>query len=386
MNEKEIAEIRKRLKHDKNNITKLYGCYVSSNKEIKNEFTQTVGLIPLETNEMLFGMIKKTLSGRVGKNLHDIAFRTEQVGASDEHKLLMTLRDSELQNEEAVHELYEKIVNSYPSDEDYLIILGCDKYDLPNFSKNDETMEDDSTEIFRYIICCVCPIRLTKTMLGFSNADNTFGNVGADNTVSAPEIGFMFPSFDDRSTNIYNALYYTKSTGDDYKETADILFNAEFPMPAQEQMENFRALIAETADKDCSYEFVQSVHDHISEMIEEHKTSKQEEPLRLGKNEVKRVLEDCGASEENISSFDEKYDMAFGEKTEISPMNIIDKGHFEVKTPDVTIKVKPEKSYLLETRMIDGVKYVLVRAEEGVEVNGVGIKISDDEAVITNEN
>ena len=108
MNEKEIAEIRKRLKHDKNNITKLYGCYVSSNKEIKNEFTQTVGLIPLETNEMLFGMIKKTLSGRVGKNLHDIAFRTEQVGASDEHKLLMTLRDSELQNEEAVHELYEK--------------------------------------------------------------------------------------------------------------------------------------------------------------------------------------------------------------------------------------------------------------------------------------
>ena len=218
MNEKEIAEIRKRLKHDKNNITKLYGCYVSSNKEIKNEFTQTVGLIPLETNEMLFNVIKKTLSGRVGKNLHDIAFRTEQVGASDEHKLLMTL--------------YEKIVNSYPSDEDYLIILGCDKYDLPNFSKNDETMEDDSTEIFRYIICCVCPIRLTKTMLGFSNADNTFGNVGADNTVSAPEIGFMFPSFDDRSTNIYNALYYTKSTDENYQTVIDTLFNTEVLMPA----------------------------------------------------------------------------------------------------------------------------------------------------------
>ena len=378
MNEKEIAEIRKRLKHDKNNITKLYGCYVSSNKEIKNEFTQTVGLIPLETNEMLFGMIKKTLSGRVGKNLHDIAFRTEQVGASDEHKLLMTLRDSELQNEEAVHELYEKIVNSYPSDEDYLIILGCDKYDLPNFSKNDETMEDDSTEIFRYIICCVCPIRLTKTMLGFSNADNTFGNVGADNTVSAPEIGFMFPSFDDRSTNIYNALYYTKSTDENYQTVIDTLFNTEVLMPASEQKETFQSLIAETAGDDCNYELMQNVHGHITEMIAEHKNAKADEDLSVGKTEMKKLLSECGVSEDNISKFDEQYDNSFGEKTSFDPQNIIDTKNFEIKTPDVTIKVKPDKSYLLETKIIDGVKYVMVRAEEGVEVNGVKINIAEN--------
>lgn len=377
MNEKEIAEIRKRLKHDKNNITKLYGCYVSSNKEIKNEFTQTVGLIPLETNEMLFGMIKKTLSGRVGKNLHDIAFRTEQVGTSEEHKLLMTLRDSELKNEEAVHELYEKIVNSYPSDEDYLIILGCDKYDLPNMSKNAETMEDDSTEIFRYIICCVCPIRLTKTMLGFSNADNTFGNVGADNTVSAPEIGFMFPAFDDRSTNIYNALYYTKSTDENYQTVIDTLFNTEVLMPASEQKETFQSLIAETAGEDCNYELMQNVHGHITEMIAEHKNTKADEDLSVGKVEMKKILSECGVSEDNISKFDEQYDNSFGEKTSFDPQNIIDTKNFEIKTPDVTIKVKPDKSYLLETKIIDGVKYVMVRAEEGVEVNGVKINISE---------
>ena len=163
MTEKEIAEIRKRLKHDKNNITKICGCYVSADKEIKNEFTQTVGLIPLETNEMLFNILKKTLSGRIGRNLHDIAFKTEQVGTSDDHKLLMTLRDSELSNEEAVRELYDKIINSYPTDEGYLILLVCDKYDLPNISKNDESFDDDSTEVFRYIVCSVCPIKLTKT-------------------------------------------------------------------------------------------------------------------------------------------------------------------------------------------------------------------------------
>jgi len=378
MNEKEIAEIRKRLKHDRNNITKLYGCYVSANKEIKNEFVQTVGLIPLETNEMLFNMIKKTLSGRIGRNLHDISFRTEQVGTSEEHQLLMTLRDSELQNETAVHELYEKIVNSYPTDENYLILLGCDSYDLSNFSKNDETMEDDSTEVFRYIICCVCPVKLTRTMLGFSNADNTFGNIGADNSVSAPEIGFMFPAFDDRSTNIYNAVYYTKSADENYETVTDTLFNTEVLMPAAEQKETFQSLIAETAGDDCNYELMQNVHEHITEMIAEHKNTKADEDLSVGKTEIRKILSDCGVSEDHISKFDENYDNSFGEKTSFNPQNIIDEKNFEIKTPDVTIKVKPDKSYLLETKVIDGVKYVMVRAEEGVEVNGVKINIAEN--------
>lgn len=379
MTEKEIAEIRRRIKYDKNNITKLFGCYVSDKKEIKTEFVQTVGLLSLEESETLFKILKKTLSGAVGKNLIDISFSTQQVSEGEEHKLLMRLKDTDLEDIEARHALYEKIINSFPTDDNYIIFLGCDKYDVPDRSKNDEEMDDASSEMFRYILCSVCPVKLTKSGIGFFAADNTFRNIGADMAISSPEIGFMFPSFDDRSTNIYNALFYTRSAGDDYQNAAESLFNTEYPMPAQEQKENFRTLIAETAEQECSYEFVQSVHDHLSEMIESHKSSRQEEPLMLGKKDVRRVLEDCGASDEKISSFDEKFDTTFGEKTEISPMNVIDTRQFEVKTPDVTIKVKPEKSYLLETRIIDGVKYVLVRAEEGVEVNGVGIRINKPE-------
>ena len=374
MTENEISEIKRRIKYDKNNITKLKGCYVSGKKEITAEFSQTVGLLSLEESENLFNILKKTLSGRIGKNLIDICFSTEQVSSGNEHKLLMRLRDSELEDQEALHALYETIIGSFPTDENFIIFIGLDKYDVPNKSRNDETMDDDSTETFRYILCSVCPVKLTKTGISFFAADSTFRNVGADMAISSPEVGFMFPCFDDRSTNIYNALFYTKSAAGDYQQTAEALFGTEYPMPAQEQKENFRTLLAEAAEQECSYEFVQSVHEHISEMIEEHKNSHQEEPLMLSKKDVKRVLTDCGASDEHISTFDEKYNMTFGEKTEISPMNIIDKGQFEVKPPDVTIKVNPEKSYLLETRIIEGTKYVLVRAEEGVEVNGVGIR------------
>ena len=380
MTDNEISEIRRRINHDKNNINVLKGCYVSTKKEIMTEFSQTVGLLSLEESETLFKLLKKTLSGRTGKNLMDICFTTEQVADSEEHKLLMRLRDSDLEDAEALHMLYQKIIDSFNTDDTYMIFVGCDKYDVPNKSKNDEEMPDDSDEVFRYILCSVCPVKLTKSGIGFSTADQTFRNVGADMAVCAPEIGFMFPAFDDRSTNIYNALFYTKSAGDDYKAAAEALFCTEYPMPAEEQKENFRALIAETAADDCSYEFVQSVHEHISEIIDEHKSARQDEPLLLGKRDVRRVLEDCGASDERIADFDERFDAAFGEKAEISPLNVIDPKQFEVKTPDVTIKVSPEKSYLLETRIIDGTKYVLIRAEEGVEVNGVGIRIEQPAA------
>lgn len=378
MTEKEVAEIRRRFKPDKNNIVKLKGCYVSDKKEIIAEFTQSLSLLSLEESESLFKILKKTLSGAIGKDLNNIEFSAAQVSDGEEHGLLMKLRDSELGDEDAVKALYEKIMISYHTDTNYLILLVSDVYDIPRKDKNDEQLDDASEEVFKYFLCSICPVKLTRSGLGFSVLDNSFRNIGADTAVNAPEMGFMFPAFNDRSTDIYSVLYYTRSTSENYKEVADLLFNTFIPMPAAEQKETFRNLIAETVEKDRSYEFVQSVHDHLSEMIEEHKTNKRPEPLVLGKKDVKRVLENCGADEKDIVTFEEKYDTSFGEKTELHPQNIIDPKQFEVKTPDVTIKVNPERSYMLETKMIDGVKYIMIRAEEGVEVNGVSINFPEN--------
>lgn len=372
MNEKEIAEIRRRFKHDKNGITKIRGCYVNDKKEIMSEFTQSIGLMSLEETESLFKILKKNFSGSLGKNLIDIEFSTQQVSDSDEHKLLMELKNSELENDDAVKHLYENIIQAYNSDENYLILLACDKYDVPFFGKDGEEQED-STEVFSYFLCSVCPVKITKSALGYFVYDNSFRNIGADYAISAPEIGFMFPSFDDRSTNIYNALYYTKSISENHREVVDSIFNTKIPMPAAEQKETFQTLLAETVEDECSYDFVQSVHDSFTEMINDYKNSKEQEPLVVSKKDVKKILETCGASESHIQAFEEKYDVQFGANTEIPPQNLIDPKKIEMKTPDVIISVNPERSYMVETRIIDGVKYIMVRAEEGVEVNGINI-------------
>ena len=97
----------------------------------------------------------------------------------------------------------------------------------------------------------------------------------------------------------------------------------------------------------------------------------------VSKKEVGAVLKECGVSEEHVAAFEERYDEEFGPAVDLSAQNIVNVKQFELKTPDVVVKVNPERSDLIETRVIDGSRYILIRADEGVEVNGVNISIGD---------
>jgi hypothetical protein len=375
MNEKEIAEIRRRFRPEKSNITRTRGCYVNDQREIVSEFSQPLGLMPQEESEELLAILKKTLSGAIGKNLIDIEFATQQVLEGEEHKLLMALKDSSLENDDAVREFYGRVIQTLDMEGHYLILLAYDQYDVPYYTKDGEKQED-SSEVFSYFLCSVCPVKLTKPALGYYVSENSFRNIRTDWVVSAPELGFLFPAFNDRSANIYNALYYSRNIAESHTEFVDTVFKSEIPMPAAAQKETFQAVLEETVAEDCSFDVVQAVQGQLSEMIEEHKNNKEEEPLVVSKKTVKGILESCGVSEDRVTAFEEKFDMEFGADTEISPRNLIDTKQLEVRTPDVTIRVNPERNDLVETRIIDGTKYILIRADEGVEVNGVNIHIS----------
>ena len=379
MTDKEFAEIKRRFKPEKNNITKVRGCFVTPSKEMKSVFEIPVGILSDEQKDWLMKLMKKPISGSVGRNLMNIEFSADQVNEGEEHKLLSDIRESELENEELLTALYEKIISSFPIDGGYLILVACVRYDVPSYSKNDEDL-GDSTEMFRYMICAVCPIKMTKTALGFSTADNSFRNIGAEASVAAPEIGFMFPCFDDRSTNIYNAVFYTRSIKENYPDVVESLFGAKATMPASEQKEKFESLMSTAAPESCNIRFVESVHNMIKDMMTEHKESHDPEPLMFDKNDVRRVLTTCGAREQELEGFDERFKEDFGEAAVIPPRNIIDPGQFELKNSYVSIKVDPKFGFMVDTKIVDGVKYIMVRADEGVEVNGVNVRFDGEES------
>ena len=376
MNEKEISEIRRRFRPDRSGISHIRGCYVNENREIVSQFDQSLGLMSQEESEKLLAILRRTLSGTLGKNLADITFSTQQVVDSEEHRLPMALRGSSLADEEAVQALFQRVISSLTLEGNYLILLAHDTYDVPYRAKDGERMDDASDQVFSYILCSICPVKLTKPALSYFVYENAFHDLKADWVVSPPEAGFLFPAFDERTTNLYNALYYSRDIGENHPELIDALFRTPPPMPAAVQKETFESLLGETLAEDCSYHVVQAVHSQLRDMIEEHKASKEEQPLLLSKGEVRSVLSSCGVAAPHVDAFEAQYDQAFGPEAGLSPRNLVDPKQLEVRTPDVTIHVNPERSDLVETRMIEGTRYILIRANEGVEVNGVSIQIS----------
>jgi len=379
MNDKEISEIRRHLRRDRSNITTLYGCYVNDNKEIIAEFRQSTGMMPENEGDKYFALLRRTLSGSIGRNLIDISFKTSQVADSPEHKLLMGLRESKCADEELRAELFRKIIDTISLEGNYLILLGCDSYDVPFKSKDDFKQADKSEEVYTCILCTVCPVKQTKPNLHYVPEEKLFHDGAMNQMVSAPEVGFLFPAFDNRATNIYNALYYTRNVKESQDALVDALFHTPIPQPAAEQKKTFEALLTTSLGEECSLDVVQTVHDEICQRIEMHKEAKIPDPLMVSKADVKEVLRSCGVSEESMATFSVEYDEAFGFEADLHPKNIIDHKHFELKTPDVIIKCDPTRSDLIETRIIGGVKYILICADEDVEVNGVNISIKEQE-------
>lgn len=376
MNQKELNEIRRRWKPDRGAISAIYGCYVNSAKEIVSQFAASFGLLSHDEGEMYLTLMKKALGGTLGKTLVDIEFATAQVAGSEEHGLLMRLKKELLRDEDARRVLYGKIINSLTLDNEsgYLILLAADAYDVP-FHGRDGAMNEDGGEVFKYFLCCICPVRSGTAELGYSADSGEFHLSTAGQTVAAPELGFMFPCFDSRATNIYNALYYTRKPAELHQELIDAVFVTPPMMSAPEQKDAFGAAITDALDGECSYDVVQAVHEQIRARIAEHKESRDPEKLELTVGEVGAMLRQSGLDDEAVESFRTECEKEFGENAALDPNNIIDAKKFKIETPEIKISVAPENSFLIETRIIDGRKYLLIPADSGVEINGIGVSI-----------
>lgn len=377
MNEKETGELRRQLRPDRHAIARVFGCYVNENKEIISTFEQPMGLLTEEEGEQYLTLLKKVLSGGIGRNLIDIEFSTRQVADSDEHRLLMKLRSTKLADEATRMELYQKIIPTVALESHYLILMAYNAYDVPFKSKTDvmERDSDQDSQVYSYVLCSICPVKKTKPGLGYDHEERSFRMEKGEWLVSPPQLGFLFPAFDDRSTNLYNALFYTKDIKEGHDEFIEAVFHTKAPKPAAEQKQDFEAILSTSLEEECSLEVVQTVHDQLCNRIAAHKESKVAQPLMIERAEVEEVLENCGISEEHLAKFNVAFDSEFGSNQPVSPQNLIDSRKFEVKTPNVTIRVASDASELVQTRVIDGVKYIMIRADETVEVNGVPVEI-----------
>lgn len=373
MNQKEVSELRRRFRPEKSAVSHIYGCYVNGNREIISYLDEPLGMMPQEEAEKYLGLLKKALSGSLGRNLVDIVFSTQQVMDSDEHRLLMGLRDSQLKDGSVRQSFYEKVIASLDMDgSNYLILLAHDAYDVPYKSRDGEKQDDASDTVFSYIICCVCPVKDGKLELGFFSGENEFHSCVANQIVAPPELGFLFPAFDDRAANLYNALFYSRKADQLHQEFIDAVFHVEPPLSAAEQREAFEGALTDALEDACSMEVVQAVHERLRDQIARHKETRDPEPLSVTAGDIGTILRECSVPEERVSTFLEQCGERLGANVALNPVNLIESGKFEVETADAKLSLDPEHSYLVEMRVIDGRQYLLLPAD-GVTVNGLPV-------------
>lgn len=371
MNKKEISEIKKQFTPDNCSITRICGCYVDAEKEKKTELKEA--FLSLSEEEMFkyFEIFRKTLSGTIGKNLLNMAFPLEAEAEGGTQHFLMKLRESRLTDPKLVEAFYDKVIENYDYPENYYIILIHAVYDIPGKSSDGAEMFDASDEIYEHIMCCICPVKLSKAGLSYNAQTNRIEDRVRDWIVELPDVGFLFPLFQDRSTDIHGVLYYSKKPEELHSTFVDELLGCTAPLSAGGQRDSFNALVEDTLGDDCRYDTVISIHEKLNEIIDAQKD--EPEPVVLTKSEVKRLFEDCGVEEDKLQNFDEQYEIAAGEKSSLMANNITNTRRFEVKTPDVVVHVDPERAELMETRIIDGRRCLVIPMEGEVEVNGIRV-------------
>lgn len=371
MIKQEINELKRLYTPSNCSITRICGCYVDGEKNKKTEFKEAFLSLPEEEIFKYFELLRKTLSGSLGKNLLNLDFplASEQEGGTQ--AALLALRDSKLKDDALIEEFYDRVINTYEYVGNYLILLIHDAYDVPGKTTDGLTMDDASDTVFEYIMCCICPVNLSKPGLSYDSINNEFHNRIRDWVVEMPETGFLFPSFNDRATDIHSTLFYSKNPEEAHSEFVENILGCTMPLSAGTQKEAFQVLIEETLGDEVEYEVVKNIHENLTEMIEEHKEIP--EPLTLDKHQVKSLFEKSGVKEEKLTDFDKLYDAAAGEDTSLFVNNVANVRTFEVKTPDVVVKVNPERADLVNTLQIDGKRCLVIEINDHVEVNGITI-------------
>lgn len=427
MNKKEILEIKKRFKKESATFTRVVGCYVDGNHNKVCKIGNTFLNLDEEEFYKYLEIANKALSGTLGNNLLNLEFPVEEEEVGGRQQILMALRETKLQDEALLDTYYDLVIDTYDHAGNYLILLFHDAYDVMTRTSDNNNL-DESEEVYEYLICAICPVDLSKPGLGYLEEEHRIGPRIRDWIVGAVDTAFLFPAFNDRSTDIHATLFYTKNTKEPHSEFMANGLGCGVERTATEQKMAFHSIVRNVlgAEDEHTEEVLLDIQQNLSEMIDEYEeTHDEEDVFLLDKDVVSKLLTDSNISEEKASRIEKSVDEAFGEKPPVAEHVIdskalvqnelrveklaledqvgdltlqlnkkedelkertsqliekqeeIDNYIAETKTYDVVLRVKPEKASQIKSQIIDGQKCLVIpmKEDEHATINGVNTTV-----------
>ena len=399
MNRKDVLELKRRLKKDACTFTRMCGCYVDGerNRVVKLEET----FLNLDEEEFFkyLEIARKVFSGTIGNQLLELEFPLEEESVGGRQQFLSALKSSALQNEDLLERFYDLVIDNYEYAGNYLILIFHDAYDVIT-KTSDHNKLDESEEVYEYLLCAICPVSLSKPGLGYRSDENRIGPRIRDWVVCAPESGFIFPAFTDRSSDIHAVLTYHKNPKEPHIELMEQILGCESKRTAAEQKQAFTSIVQKAfgGDEEKSKEVFNEIQQELSDFAEEHLSEEpdlEEEPVRLSADDIGKLIEESDIPETAAAVITSSYREEFQDEAPILT-NLMDSKAAEAgsilrqqkdlvkkvadlenqlgstKTYDVILRVKPEKESMIQSQIINGKKCIVIPMEDNEHaiVNG----------------
>ena len=366
MNKKEIAEIKKQFKPE--NLTgagKIVGCYVEGcEKQRLMTFDKNIYSIPDEELFKYIDLLKASLSGGLGKTLHNLEFPLEESKPDGSETFLRYVVESGLNDEELLSEMYDKIIETCNMQERYIILVYRDTYDVPGKALDGAELED-SGDVYDYMLCMICPVTLSKPKLAVDYKKEDIVDGIRNWNIEKPTHAFLYPAFNDRATDLHSTLYFTKKVEE--QGLVEEFLCCESIISSKEQKNFMENMVTEVFGKDCKYETVESIIDDLTTVkdIDENR--------KVGIHDIEKILSNAGADDEGIERFKAMYEAKIGEGKKLLPSNLLGSDKVDVSCTDMTIKVSSDRTGMIQTKVIDGRPCLVIQIDGTLTVDNIPV-------------
>ncbi len=399
-------ELKKRFKKESCSIDRLAGCYVDAGKNKAIKFNESFLNMDDEEFYKYLEIAKKTLTGTLGNNILELDFPLEEEATGGKQHFLYALRNDGLSSEELLDRLYDLIIDGYNYVGNYLILVFHDTYDI--ITKTSDNMKlDESEEVYEYLLVSICPVVLSKAGLGVREDENRIGARIRDWIVGVPDLGFLFPAFDNRSADIHKVDYFIRDAKDSHSEVISDVLGCAPRMTATEQRNTFSAIVkrAFANDTENGEEALINIQESFNARINtgEELTESEINSIILTPETMDEILVENNIEGEKarvikevtLDEFMEELPLVSNlidnkalaanererEKKELvkevaslkNKVSELEEATSSSESGDVSIFVYPERAGEIHTEIIDDKKYILIPVDDNstVKVNGV---------------
>lgn len=378
MNKKEVAEIKKHFSDSDGLFTlnKVLTVFVGPDKGVRCKKLQLHSIIPEDEGAVILESLKKVFSGTVGKNLLEYRFPQDAYEEDGVQKLLYDLNKAKLDDEELTEKLIERFTRLYANQSAYALIIGHCSYSIMSRDKNDEKYDNVSDE-YNFLTAAICPANTGDAGLVYdSDAEDVIKKSNTELIVSrAPSEGFFYPVYSERSPDVNQVMFYTRSADKPNRTVVDDVLGCRFVMSAKSEKECFKQVLSEVVGDELDYTVITSVNEKIKDVVAQSQADT-ETPV-IDNHKLRTILSDSGVSDERLEALDTVFKETVGEAEGLTASNLIE-NKTVVSVPDITINIGKEAADKIRTTVIQGRRCLIIDIDEGsVSINGLNTLIPD---------